>query len=59
MAAFAKDGGSERRDLADFHSRHGEAPLFAGKGREMAPGLRRMGRYEGRSAGRLRANRIR
>jgi transcriptional regulator with GAF, ATPase, and Fis domain len=31
------------RDLADFQSRHGEAPRFAGKGREIAPGLRRDG----------------
>src|SRR5260221_13347778 len=29
------------RDLADFQSRHGDAPRFAGKGREIAPGLRR------------------
>jgi hypothetical protein len=43
-------------DLADFHSRHGEAPRFAGQGREMAAGLRRMGRYGGRSDGRLRAS---
>src|SRR6476646_7903992 len=43
-------------DLADFHQRQGHAPRFAGKGREMAPGLRRMGRYEGRSDGRLRAS---
>jgi hypothetical protein len=43
-------------DLADFHQRQGHAPRFAGKGREMAPGLRRMARYEGRSAGRGRAS---
>jgi UvrD-like helicase C-terminal domain len=35
-------------DLADFHQRQGHAPRFAGKGREMAPGLRRMARCEGR-----------
>jgi hypothetical protein len=43
-------------DLADFQSRHGDAPRFAGKGREIALGRCRMGRYEGRSAGRLRAS---
>src|SRR5258708_21442490 len=40
-------------DLADFHQRQGHAPRFAGKGREIAPGLCRMGRYEGPSTGRL------
>jgi hypothetical protein len=43
-------------DLADFHQRQGHAPRFARKGREIPPGLRRMGRCEGRSAGRLRAS---
>jgi FAD binding domain len=28
-------------DLADFHQRQGHAPRFAGKGREIEPGLRR------------------
>jgi hypothetical protein len=44
------------RDLADFQTRHGEAPRFAGKGREIALGRCRVGRCEGRSAGRLRAS---
>src|ERR1700758_2204059 len=43
-------------DLADSHQRQGHAPRFAGKGREIALGRCRMGRYEGRSAGRLRAS---
>jgi hypothetical protein len=43
-------------NLADFHQRQGHAPRFAGKGREIAPGRCRMGRYEGRSAGWLRAS---
>jgi hypothetical protein len=44
------------RDLADFHQRQDHAPRFAGKGRETALRLCRVGRYEGRSAGRLRAS---
>jgi tripartite-type tricarboxylate transporter receptor subunit TctC len=44
------------RDLADFHQRQGHAPRFAGKGRETALRLCRMGRCEGRSAERLRAS---
>jgi hypothetical protein len=43
-------------NLADFHRRQGHAPRFAGKGREMAPVYAGRGRYEGRSAGRLRAS---
>jgi hypothetical protein len=39
-----------------FIQRQGHAPRFAGKGREIALGRCRMGRYEGRSAGRLRAS---
>src|SRR6266404_7790513 len=31
------------RDLADFQNRHGEAPRFAGKGRETALGRCRIG----------------
>jgi hypothetical protein len=42
-------------DLADFHQRQGHAPRFAGKDKENALGRCRMGRYEGRSARRLRA----
>ena len=44
------------RDLADFHGGQRQAPRLKGKGWEIAPGLRRIGRYEGRSAGRLRAS---
>jgi hypothetical protein len=43
-------------DLADFESRHGEAPRFAGKGQGNALDRCRMAQYEGRSAGRLRAS---
>ena len=43
-------------DLADFHQRQGHAPRFARKGRQIALGRCRMGRYEGRSPERLRAS---
>jgi hypothetical protein len=43
-------------DLADFHQRQGRTRRFAGKERETALGRCRVGRYEGRSAGRLRAS---
>jgi hypothetical protein len=44
------------RDLADFHQRQGHAPRFAEKDRKLRLGYAGMGRYEGRSAGRLRAS---
>src|SRR5260370_35108022 len=40
-------------DLADFHQRQGHAQRFAGKGREIAPRLSRMGRNKGPSTRRL------
>src|SRR6266404_9919326 len=43
-------------DLADFQSRHGEAPRFAGKGQGNCTWSMPVGRYEGRLAGRLRAS---
>src|SRR5437660_8472130 len=44
-------------DLADFHQRQGHAPRFAGKRREIAPGLRRDGTIR-RSFGRTAAGKL-
>src|SRR5262249_18582358 len=44
------------RDLTEFDGGQRQAPRLKGKGREIAPGLRRMERREGRAAGRLRAS---
>src|SRR5215475_12487360 len=43
-------------NLADPHSREDHAPRFAGKRRKIAGGLRWMGRFQRRSARRLRAS---